>query len=77
MFSVGLEHGMKMIDHRADTQDTDGMFLFDREKDRQENEKVPPGVENDDTLDRFLVNVMNGVLSESSSLHGFNRFEAQ
>ena len=46
-------------------------------KDCQENEKVPPGVENDDTVDRFLVNVMNGVLSESSSLHGFNRFEAQ
>ena len=68
---------MEMIDHRADTQDTDGMLLPDCKKDCQENEKVPPGVENDDTVDRFLVNVMNGILSESSSLHGFNRFEAQ
>jgi hypothetical protein len=49
-----------MIDHRADTQDTDGIFLLDREKDRQENEKVSPGVENDDTVDRFLVNVIIG-----------------
>ena len=47
------------------------MLLFDREKDGEEYQKVSSRVEQDDTIDGSLVDVVDGRGSESSFSHRF------
>jgi hypothetical protein len=60
---------MKVVDHGTDAQDVDAILLFDCKEDGQEHKEVPPGVKDDDPVDRSLVNVVDGISAESSFFH--------
>jgi hypothetical protein len=61
-----------MVNHRAEAQDTDTMLLFDHEKDSKEYQEVPSRMEQDDTIDRSLIDVVDGRGTKSSFSHRFN-----
>lgn len=45
-------------------------FLY-CEEDREEYQEIPPGMEDDNAIDRFLIDVMDSGVPESSTFHRF------
>ena len=66
---------MQMIHHRANTQNADRVFRLYRKENRQENDKIPSGMEQDNIVNRFLIHMMNMAGGESSFFHSSFFFE--
>ena len=62
-----------MIHHGVDTQDTDMVLLLDAKEQGEKDKEVTDGMKDDITINRFLIDVMDACVPESSFLHGFKQ----